>query len=116
MSFHVYGIGTASPPHAISQEHAVALAREYGCETAEQQRQLKALYRLTRVRTRRSVVLESDSRDGVPRQTFFPAMQDASDHGPTTAERMARYNATRRRWPPRPPGRRWPMRGSTRRR
>ena len=91
MSFHVFGIGTASPPHAISQEHAVSLARQYGGESDEHQRQLKALYRLTRVRTRRSVLLESDSRDGTPRQSFFPAMQDAADRGPTTADRMARY-------------------------
>ena len=91
MSFHVYGIGTASPPHAISQEHALELARQYGSDTAEQQRQLKALYRLTRVRTRRSVLLESDSRDGQPRQSFFPVRRDSADRGPTTAERMARY-------------------------
>jgi predicted naringenin-chalcone synthase len=91
MSFHVYGIGTSSPPNAISQEHAVALAGAYGCVTAEHQRQLKALYRLTRVKSRRSVVLDSDSRDGVPRQSFFPAMKDEADRGPTTTERMARY-------------------------
>jgi len=91
MSFRVYGIGTSSPPCSISQEHAVGLARAYGCTSDEQQRQLKALYRLTRVKTRHSVVLESDSRDGIPRRSFFPAMQNDADRGPTTAERMARY-------------------------
>ncbi|MCX6545174.1 MAG: type III polyketide synthase [Acidobacteria bacterium] len=91
MSFHIYGVGTASPPCSISQEHAVALARAYGCTTEEHQRQLKALYRLTRVKTRHSVVLDSDSRDGIPRQSFFPAMQNSEDRGPTTTERMARY-------------------------
>jgi predicted naringenin-chalcone synthase len=91
MSFFVYGIGTAWPPHSISQEHAVGLARAYGCTSDEQQRQLKALYRLTRVRTRYSVVLESDGRDEIPRQSFFPPMRDAVDRGPTTRERMARY-------------------------
>jgi predicted naringenin-chalcone synthase len=91
MSFHVYGIGTSSPPCSISQEHAVSLARAYGCTSDEQQRQLKALYRLTRVKTRHSVVLESDSRDEIPRQSFFPAMQNQADRGPTTAQRMARY-------------------------
>lgn len=91
MSFYVYGVGTASPPCSISQEHAVALAGDYGCTTDEQRRQLKALYRLTRVRTRHSIVLDSDSRDGLPRQSFFPPMQGADDHGPTTSERMARY-------------------------
>ena len=90
MSFYVHGIGTASPPHAITQEHAAALAAEYG-PTAKQARQLAALYRMTRVNSRRSVVLDAGSDGGAPRQSFFPAMRDAHDRGPSTAERMARY-------------------------
>ncbi len=91
MGFFVYGIGTASPPGSIAQESAAAVAQRYGCTSDEQQRQLMALYRITRVKTRHSVVLESDSGDPSPRQSFFPPMRDAADRGPTTAERMARY-------------------------
>jgi predicted naringenin-chalcone synthase len=91
MSFCVYGIGTASPPCSASQEQSVGLARAYGCTNEEQLRQLKALYRLTHVKKRHSVVLESDGRDGIPQQSFFPPMKDAADRGPTTIERMARY-------------------------
>jgi len=91
MSFRIHGIGTASPPCAISQEHAVQLAGAYGCVTDEQRRQLKALYRLTKVRSRYSVLLDSDSRDGFPAHAFFPPMQHEGDRGPTTAARMARY-------------------------
>lgn len=91
MPFFVHGIGTASPPHAISQEHAVALAQEFGSASDEQMRQLKALYRMTRVKTRHSVLLESDSSAGPPRQSFFSARRDDSDRGPTTSERMDRY-------------------------
>ena len=90
MPFFVHGIGTASPPHAISQEHAAALALEYG-SSGEQVRQLKALYRLTRVKTRRSVVLDAGSDSGEARQSFFPPVRGAGDRGPSTAERMARY-------------------------
>ncbi|MCX6550122.1 MAG: type III polyketide synthase [Acidobacteria bacterium] len=91
MPFFVQGIGTASPPCAVSQEHAAGMAQQFGCTTDEQLRQLKALYRMTRVKTRHSVVLESGSAAGWPQQSFFPPMRDASDRGPTTAERMARY-------------------------
>lgn len=91
MPFHIYGIGTASPPHAISQDEAAVMARRFGCTSDEQLRQLKALYRMTRVRTRHSVVLDQGSDDGGARQSFFPPMEGDVDRGPTTAARMARY-------------------------
>jgi predicted naringenin-chalcone synthase len=91
MPLHIHGIGTAVPHNAITQEHAAAAAAQYGCASPEQQRQLKALYRLSRVRKRHSVVLESDSSTGAARQSFFPPMRGDGDRGPTTAARMARY-------------------------
>ena len=91
MPLHIHGIGTAVPPNAISQEEAAATAAEYGCASPEHQRQLKALYRLSRVKKRHSVVLESDSRSGKARQSFFPPMKGDGDRGPSTADRMARY-------------------------
>ena len=91
MPLHVHGIGTAVPPNAISQDEAASTAVQYGCASPEQQRQLKALYRLSRVKRRHSVVLESDSRSGEARQTFFPPMRGDDDRGPSTADRMAKY-------------------------
>lgn len=91
MPLHVHGIGTAVPPNAISQDDAAAAAASYGCASPEQQRQLKALYRLSRVKKRHSVILETGSDSGAPRQSFFPPMQGESDRGPSTAERMATY-------------------------
>jgi predicted naringenin-chalcone synthase len=91
MPLHIHGIGTAVPPNAISQEDAAAAAAGYGCTSPDQQRQLKALYRLSRVKKRHSVVLESDSRSGAARQTFFPPMRGDEDRGPSTAARMAKY-------------------------
>jgi len=93
MPLHIYGLGTASPPFSVSQEHAAAAAAEFGCSGVERERPLRALYRLTRVRTRQSVVLESDGREGPPRQSFFPPAQHQGDRGPTTSARMARYEA-----------------------
>jgi predicted naringenin-chalcone synthase len=91
MPLHIHGIGTAVPPYAIAQEEAAAAAAGYGCTSPEQQRQLKALYRLTRVKKRHSVVLESDSGPGATRQSFFAPMRGDDDRGPSTADRMARY-------------------------
>jgi predicted naringenin-chalcone synthase len=91
MPLHIHGIGTAVPPNAISQEEAAETAALYGCASPEQLRQLKALYRLSRVKKRHSVLLESDSATGGARQSFFSPMQGADDHGPTTAQRMAKY-------------------------
>ena len=91
MPLHIHGVGTAVPPNAISQDAAAAAAAQYGCVSPEQQRQLKAVYRLSRVKKRHSVVLESDSRSGEVRQVFFPPMRGDDDRGPTTADRMAKY-------------------------
>jgi predicted naringenin-chalcone synthase len=91
MALFVYGIGVAAPPHAISQEQAVEVARQYGGSSDEQQRQLKAIYRLTRVKKRHSVVLDEGDEPGTVRHSFFPPVRDAGDCGPSTAERMAQY-------------------------
>ena len=91
MSFYIYGMGTASPAGSIGPSAAVELAGQYGCSTDEQQRQLKALYRLTRVKKRHSVLLDSTSTDAEVRQSFFPPMTGPADRGPGTRERMDRY-------------------------
>jgi len=96
MPLHIHGIGTAVPPNAISQEEAAATAALYGCTSPEHQRQIKALYRLSRVRKRHSVVLESDSRDGKARQSFFPPMKGADDRDRPRPIAWGGTNATRR--------------------
>jgi predicted naringenin-chalcone synthase len=93
MSLFVEGIGTGTPLYAATQEQAAAFAEALGPYDEEQRRQLHAIYRLSRIRTRRSVLLEPPGSDGAPRQSFFPPRQDASDRGPSTVERMRRYEA-----------------------
>lgn len=93
MSLFVEGIGTSSPPHWISQEHAAITSADHTADTPEQRRQLQAIYRLSRVRKRHSVLLESSSSEGMPRQAFFPLRESPSDPGPSTAARMARFEA-----------------------
>ena len=92
MSFVLRGIGTAVPQHAIEQREAAELVAPLCCQTAEQERQLVALYRRSGVRTRRSVLLDASTNSHPARQSFYRA-PDEGTCGPTTAERMARYES-----------------------
>lgn len=92
MSFAIRGIGTAVPQHAIEQREAAELVAPLCCQSAEQERQLVALYRRSGVRTRRSVLLEASTNSHPARQSFYRS-PDQGTHGPTTAERMARYES-----------------------
>jgi predicted naringenin-chalcone synthase len=89
MALFVHGLGTATPPAAFSQDEAVAMAGHFG--DAQQMRQLRALYRLTRVRQRHSVLFEPPDGTGEAPQSFYAPPRDAADRGPTTRTRMERY-------------------------
>jgi len=91
MGLWIEGVGTGSPPHEATQEQAVAFAELLGPDDDEQRRQLRAIYRLSRIRTRRSVLQEAPGAEGVAGQTFYPPRRSADDRGPTTAVRMKRY-------------------------
>jgi predicted naringenin-chalcone synthase len=88
MSLVLAGIGTAVPAHSIEQREAAGIVAPFCCTTDEQERQLKALYRLSGVRTRHSVLLESSSNSRAARQSFYT---DPGTDGPSTADRMLRY-------------------------
>jgi predicted naringenin-chalcone synthase len=93
MSLWIEGLGTGVPPHEATQEQAATFAEALGPEDDEQRRQLRAIYRLSRIRTRRSVLQESPGAGGVAGQTFYPPRRDAEDRGPSTSARMQRYEA-----------------------
>ena len=107
--FAICGMGTALPPFAVDQHAAAAFATMLVPEGSGSARLLEALYRRSGVERRYSVVLETD-RASTPvtdlpstagdiaaalqaRQQLFAAAHDASDLGPTTAQRMAFYRA-----------------------
>jgi predicted naringenin-chalcone synthase len=92
MSLAILGIATAAPPLRIAQADAASLALSFGNLPPGRTLSLATLYRKTRIRTRGSVVLESNGADG-PTQRFFPAAAGEHDGGPTTAARMERYAA-----------------------
>ena len=94
MPFYVHGLGVATPPHSISQEEACEIARPHGPSDAEQERQLRALYRLAGVGRRHSVLLEPAGEAGRASIPFFRPREHADDRGPSTQERLAIYERT----------------------
>lgn len=85
------GIGKAVPPHFISQKGAAEHAMKYYPPREEYSRLIPALYELTRIDRRASVVLEKgDNGDGVT-QRFFADRKGPDDFGPDTTTRMLRY-------------------------
>jgi predicted naringenin-chalcone synthase len=81
----IAGIGTAVPPHRITQADAAEIARPYSCEIPAHERVLEAIYKGTGVETRHSVILQASDGDLAERQSFY------GDQIPTTRDRMRVY-------------------------
>jgi len=93
VSFNVRGLGTAVPAQRIDQGQAARLATTLVNDGQDRTRLLSTLYRRASVRFRHSVVLDSSGPGVDVGQTFYPPARDKHDRGPTTAERMKRYDA-----------------------
>jgi predicted naringenin-chalcone synthase len=81
----ITGIGTALPPHRISQSEVATIAKRFSCETPAQDRLFEALYRRTGVEGRNLVVLRTSEGPLDGRQDFYGVAT------PTTRERMKLY-------------------------
>lgn len=89
MSFVIRGLGTAVPPHRMSQQEATELAHEVICRTEQQKRLLSVLYRKSGVANRYTALPHRIARNWLPENpagSVLPA--DTATLGPTTAERM----------------------------
>jgi len=91
MALKIAGLGCAVPPLSISQRDAAELSRAFCLESEEKLRLLPALYRRTGVEKRHSVLLEAPVGEPLSRQSFYPKARHAADEGPTTRQRMQRY-------------------------
>ncbi len=83
----ILGIGTAPPPHSFDQVRALELAKNF-CGTKSRPRVLEALYRQSGIRTRGSVLAGAGLEAAF---AFYPPPKDDFDCGPTTQDRMARF-------------------------
>ncbi len=79
------GIGTAVPPHRISQADSAAISKGFAEIPADRVRLFEELYRRTAVATRHSVVLEASDGPLADRQSFY------GETSPSTTERMNVY-------------------------
>ncbi|MGD8362658.1 MAG: type III polyketide synthase [Gemmatimonadota bacterium] len=93
MSLVIHGVGTAVPEHFMLQTDFVELAQVLAGPEGPKERTLKALYRRSGVGKRHSVVLERATGPLDARQSFYDTVPSPGDPGPTTAARMARYEA-----------------------
>jgi predicted naringenin-chalcone synthase len=92
--FEVLGIGTATPEHFVTQQHAAQLATAFCGEAASATttKLLPKLYARCGVSKRHSVVLETSSNGDLASQSFYHDAADATDRGPTTAQRMIAFS------------------------
>lgn len=91
MSFYIAGFGTAVPQELVTQDDAAQLAVELTSVNGRHTAAIPALYRRTGVRKRHSVLLTASTNGAPAQQSFYRVAGDEYDRGPTTAERMGRY-------------------------
>jgi predicted naringenin-chalcone synthase len=96
MRTELIGLGTALPAGSLTQAGAAAAAHrlrssENDPNSERKGQLLAALYRRSGVKTRHSVLLRSGNEEAYDRQTFYGQAADETDLGPTTEERMKRF-------------------------
>ncbi|MEX2561207.1 MAG: type III polyketide synthase [Pirellulales bacterium] len=92
MSFRILGLGTALPPHSMTQTEAADLARQVCSTTEEQATLLKVLYRRSGVGMRYTVLPHRIALEWVePEEQPGGDVQTLVQLGPTTQERMQFY-------------------------
>jgi predicted naringenin-chalcone synthase len=93
MTLQLDGLGTAVPRERIDQEDAARMAVDICGALHQHTATIPVLYRRAGVRRRHSVLLTSSTNGQRARQSFFPVAASPFDRGPSTAERMRRYEA-----------------------
>ena len=94
MAACITGLGAASPTHAVSQARSAEMASTVCNHPPRLRRLLPQLYRRSGVQHRGSVLLtEAAEPDGNLKQAFFTQATHEERLGPTTEERMKRYEA-----------------------
>jgi predicted naringenin-chalcone synthase len=81
-------MGAATPPH-LTQDQTGELIKQLACRTAGQRGWFQRVLDGSGIETRGIVLAGERGIEGL--REFYPPPKDASDRGPTTAARMARY-------------------------
>lgn len=91
----VRSIATQTPPYSINQEDALHIAKLRNQPRDSQEFWMRAIYNKSGVQERYSVLLEQSSShltSPEQRQSFYNDKTAPHDLGPTTGQRMQRYN------------------------
>lgn len=95
MSLAIRAVGTALPPHTVSQSRVAELARTLCCRTERQAAMIPRLYGNAGIDTRHFVIgddVVGDIINGTNEsQSVFVPSSATDDQGPSTGERMACY-------------------------
>lgn len=94
MNISIQGIGLAAPRFSIDRQNALGFAKTMLHESDRHTRGLEALYRMSAVQKRGSVLLEHEASDGTVlelEQSFYPRAECSAQRGPSTATRNARF-------------------------
>lgn len=92
MKFTILGQGTAVPEHSIARQESVDLVTRAFCNTDKQRRVVPALYRMSGVKKRHSVLLrERGPEDNGPTYNLLYEPEEAEDMGPPLSARMKVY-------------------------
>lgn len=86
----IVGIGTAVPAATFRQEVAIPLAMARCCSNEGERTWLQRIYRGCGVQRRGSVLLAHDD-DAASIEAFYPPRRSERDAGPSTLERLVRY-------------------------
>ncbi len=108
MPTSILGLGTASPPHQMTQADAVQMFTDIVCEDERQARLGRVLFRKAEVQTRGTVMphrfaynwsrlavaasQEADGNDPGPSSAELPRLESGQSQGATTRERMELYS------------------------
>ena len=94
MNILIQGIGLAAPRFSIDRQNALGFAKTMLHEPDRHTRAMEALYRMSAVHKRGSVLLEHEASGGAAidlEQTFYPRAECPAQRGPSTATRNARF-------------------------
>lgn len=91
MSLVITGMGTAVPEIRVAQSDAFEATQQLCCDSDEHRRVMQLIYQGAGVQERGTVLLDEpvEGTDGATR--FFRTRSDADDYGPTTRERMEKF-------------------------
>jgi len=92
MNAPIVGLGVANPLYRIARDRSIQFAHSLLHEPGKEARTLPALYRMTAVQYRGSVLLTHEDQD-VATQDFYQPADHAHQRGPMTSERMAKFAA-----------------------